>query len=350
LDFSLLRKKSAVERQQLYPAQLIKRPWPVNLREQDRAFFAKNRIYNLLPSWLLRLRRVSVYLDGSVFHGLHLYCETQVLPHEPNHNWRGLLFMFLRLQRVMLPMSQRYVLCHDAWSLNYYHWIVDALPRILAIREQLADLTLVLPHNYTTDYHRQTLKALGVQQIQYLQPNVRYLVPDLLVPTRLARVASYNPAAMRELRHVLLAAFPSVSQANLGDRLYISRAHAPRRKALNEDEVTICLAQHGFITVYLEDYTFAEQVSIMVGARYVVALHGAGLTNMLFMQPESRVLELQMQDDGANHYYYTLAADLGIKYYYQFCTPNDVLLGVQDADLLVDIPELTRTVIQLLAD
>ena len=84
--------------------------------------------------------------------------------------------------------------------------------------------------------------------------------------------------------------------------------------------------------------------------RYLVSVHGAGLTNMLFMQPGSEVLELEMQDDGASHYYYTLLADLDINYYYQFCTPNDPALSVQDADLFVDLAEFKRSVTQLLAD
>ena len=71
---------------------------------------------------------------------------------------------------------------------------------------------------------------------------------------------------------------------------------------------------------------------------------------MLFMQPGSEVLELEMQDDGASHYYYTLLADLDINYYYQFCTPNDPALSVQDADLFVDLAEFKRSVTQLLAD
>ena len=349
MTFSLLSIIGAIKRRQLYPAQLVTRPWPVNMREEDRHFFAKNKEYQLPPSWLFHLRHASLYWDGLVFHGLHLYPETLIVPDPPPHNWRGLLYMHLRMPRVKLPAGSRYLVAHDAWSSNYYHWLVDALPRLLAVREQLSRFTLLLPANCTTDFHRQTLRALGVTTIEYIQMDTRYVVPNLTVPTRLARVASYNPAVMRELRQELLAAFPLLRHANRGERLYISRARAPRRKALNEDEVTKYLCEQGFVVIYLEEYGFAEQVSIMAAARYLVSVHGAGLTNMLFMQPGSRVLELQMQDDGTSHYYYTLSADLGIDYYYQFCAPNDATLTVQDADLLVDMAELRRTVAQLLA-
>ena len=350
LILPVIRLPSWFKREQQYPAQHIVRPWPVNMQEQDRAFFAKNREHQLPPNWLLRLREVSLYWKGLTFHGLHVYSETLVLPHEPDHNWRGLLAMFLRMPRMRLPAGPQYVLAHDAWSANYYHWMVDALPRLLSVRGELSAAILLLPYNCTTDYHRQTLRALRVGRIEYLQPDTRYVVPDLMVPIRLARVASYNPAVMRELRQMLLTEFPRLPHVDLGERIYISRARAPRRKALNEAEVRVYLREQGFAVVQLEDYSFAEQASIMARARYLVSVHGAGLTNMLFMQPGSKVLELQMQDDGTNHYYYTLAADLGINYYYQFCTPNDPTLGVQDADLFVDLAELERSVTQLLAD
>jgi capsular polysaccharide biosynthesis protein len=350
LIFSLLRRLGLVHQQQLYPGQHIVRPWPANLREQDRVFFAKNREYELLPNWLLRFRRASLYWDGLVFHGLHLYPETLVQPHLPVHNWRGLLHMRLRMVRKKLPVGPQYLLAHDGWSLNYYHWLVDALPRLLAVREQLPGMTLLLPANYTTDYHQQTLHALGVAKIEYLDPNTRYVVPDLLVPTRLARVASNNPAAMRQLRQVLRDAFPSLHHASAGERVYISRARAPRRKVLNEAEVIAYLREQGFAVVQLEDYSFCEQVSIMAQVRCLVSIHGAGLANMLFMQPGGRVLELQMQDDGTSHYYYTLAADLDISYYYQFCAPSDAMASVQDADLMVNIDELAQTVAQLLKE
>jgi len=337
------------KRQPLFAGQQIVRPWPCNLREQDRAFFAKNREYQLPPSWLLRLREVSLYWDGVAFHGVQLYPETLVLPDRPAHNWRGLLHMQLRLRRKRLLPNRQYFLIHDAWSGSYYHWMVDALPRLLAIREQIAGAVLLLPAYYQYDYQYETMTALGVTEVERLHPHTRYVVPRLLAPSRLARIASYNPSVMRELRTVLLAKFPIIPTANLGDRIYISRARAPRRKVLNETEVTACLRELGFAVVQLEDYGFAEQVSIMARARYLVSIHGAGLTNMLFMPTGSKVLELQMQDDGTNHYYYTLAADLGIYYYYQFCLPKDPALTVQDADLTVNVNELHQLVIDMLA-
>lgn len=350
MSFSLAHLRGWVQRQELYPGQRVVRPWPANLREQDRFFFAKNREYELPPSELLHLREASLYWDGTVFHGLQLYSETLVLPDRPQHNWRGLLYMHLRMRRRRLAVGTQYILIHDAWSQSYYHWMVDALPRLMAVRHELGHSVLLLPATYKQDYHEQTLQALGVTSIEYLRPHIRYVTPELLVPARLARVASYNPVVMQELQALLLAKFPPLPQANLGERLYISRARATRRKVLNEAEVVGYLQKRGFAVVYLEDHNYTEQVSIMARVRCLVSIHGAGLTNILFMAPGAQMLELQMQDDGTNHYYYTLAADLKVEYYYQFCVPNNSALTVQDADLTVDLHELDRTITQMLGN
>ena len=349
-SFLLARLWGWVSRQQLFAGEHVVRPWPANLQEQDRAFFAKNREYSLPPSWLLRLREVSLYWDGSAFHGLHLYPETLVLPDKPQHNWRGLLYIHLRMSSHRLSSAKQYILVHDAWSESYYHWMVDALPRLLAVQEHLTGSKLLLSNTCNHDYQRQTLAALGVADIEYLQPETRYVVHNLLVPSRLARVASHNPTVMRNLRALLLDKFPILPQANFGERLYISRARAFRRKVTNEAEVMAYMRKQGFAIVQLEDYSYAEQVSIMAQVRYLVSIHGAGLTNILFMPTGSRMLELQMQDDGTNHYYYTLAADLDVDYYYQFCPPDDPSLSVQDANLTVSMAELERTVTQMMTD
>jgi len=47
-----------------------------------------------------------------------------------------------------------------------------------------------------------------------------------------------------------------------------------------------------------------------------VSLHGAALTNMLFLAPNTKVLELRNRDDATAQCYFNLAAALGLPYYY----------------------------------
>ncbi|NVO85926.1 glycosyltransferase family 61 protein [Hymenobacter terrestris] len=331
-------------RKVLYEACRLQRQWPENIQPQDTAFFSINKTFELPVSYVLRLEKASLLADGVVFRAGHIYDETFVGPAFRVHNWRGLVYIYLTLPKVALPPGVRYLLVHDDWANNYYHWIADSLPRLFTVREQLPELTLLLPDNYTAPFIEETLRVFGVKHIQRLKSNVRYAVDDLLVPLRVAPLTNYRPEVMRELSAFLLKQFQPLPHTGLGKRIYISRSRATRRKVINEQQVIKMLAAKGFAIVCFEDYTFQEQVSIAAQAQYLVSIHGAGLTNMLFMPPNGCVLELQMRDDGSNCFYYTMADSLNIKYYYQFCETIDANLSVQDADLLVNVSELSNVI------
>jgi hypothetical protein len=81
------------------------------------------------------------------------------------------------------------------------------------------------------------------------------------------------------------------------DRLFVSRRGA--RVVLNEDAVTRFLADQGFERVYMEDFSIAEQWSMLAHAKEVVGIHGAGLASLAFSihrqnrgVPRFRLIEL----------------------------------------------------------
>jgi capsular polysaccharide biosynthesis protein len=45
-------------------------------------------------------------------------------------------------------------------------------------------------------------------------------------------------------------------------------------------------------------------------------VHGAGLTNMMFMSKGSKILEIRGKGDSSNNCFFSLASDLEMKYYY----------------------------------
>ncbi len=113
---------------------------------------------------------------------------------------------------------------------------------------------------------------------------------------------------------------------------------------MNEDEVTHYLVEKDFSVLCFEDIPFIDQLSIMASARYLVSIHGGGLTNMMFMNPGSSVFELKMEHDWLNYCYYAMASAAQLKYYYQFCKPNDSSLAVQKADLHVNMDEFKKNI------
>jgi capsular polysaccharide biosynthesis protein len=96
------------------------------------------------------------------------------------------------------------------------------------------------------------------------------------------------------------------------------------------------LRQFDFRIIRSENHSFAEQVRIASRARYLVSNHGAGLTNILFMSPDTNVLELRHVTDRVNNCYFTLASALNLNYFYQSCEPADRDEDPHTGDLKVD--------------
>ncbi|MUG99984.1 DUF563 domain-containing protein [Scytonema sp. UIC 10036] len=77
--------------------------------------------------------------------------------------------------------------------------------------------------------------------------------------------------------------------------LGVERIFIPRRgtrRLINNDEVAQFLAERGFKTCYFEDFPLSQQWSIARYAKIVVAVHGAGVSNLHFnrlgLSPDSK--------------------------------------------------------------
>jgi hypothetical protein len=98
-----------------------------------------------------------------------------------------------------------------------------------------------------------------------------------------------------------------------------------RRRFLNFPEMLQAtktkLSQNANITgVDLQDFSFVDQVQLFSQTAVLVAMHGAGLTNIMFMPPNSIVIEI-IPNSGPQTYWMTLtnmfqriAQDAGVHY------------------------------------
>ena len=76
-------------------------------------------------------------------------------------------------------------------------------------------------------------------------------------------------------------------------RLYISRKKVRRRHLTNEAELLSLFAQFGYQTVHLENWSLVQQIQRFQQTSHVVAPHGAGLTNILFLPQQAKILEIR---------------------------------------------------------
>jgi len=317
----------------IFPEHMAERKAPCNLNEADRPLFEHEFRKRIRETHLLRLRDCTILNDlilkGSDPWKYMTYSQIHTL------TFRDVVKRMLKVP----PPSKRFengVWVTDNWSMGYFHWLTDALPRLLASERSDRGIPVLLQKHYENlPFVGGSLQLLGRKALYY-DPTRKLRVEHLLLPSHTASTGNYNAVLINELCDRMLHPADTAVER----RIYISRQKAKKRRVLNETEVISKLEQFGFEIHCFEDHSFAEQVHLMAGAKCVVGMHGAGLTNMLFMPPKGKVLEFRNRADAQNNCYFSLASDLGHHYYYQICQGNTDDTHV--VDIQVDMQELER--------
>lgn len=239
------------------------------------------------------------------------------------------------------------VIADDVRPLNFCHWIVDWLPRLAFLGEQArrADTFVVVPP-LGAEYQWETLALCGFPRQRVIQLDVmrglrakRLLVPnDLAVPPHPAHKAA--PWVNDYLRGTLgYGAFlAGLNGPPRRHKLYVSRGDAGGRRVLNEAELTARLAMLGYESVSLAGMPAARQIATFACASHIVALHGAGLANIVFADPSATLVEIFPESYGTAAYY-VLAAGLGMTYASYISTAIAQGERAQLDDISVDIDD-----------
>ena len=325
-----------------------RRKLPVNFKQEDLPLF-NHELERVIPETrLLELSDVSLSAEGVLFRRGEMLAESFAFPHT-RANWKRRSVVKFFFSNYVLRKRRRFesasVWVIDDWSYGYFHWLADVLPRLMVIKEQLKDLVLVLPQKYRDlEFVQASLKPFVMRGLEFIDSDEVVFCKRLVVPMHTAPSGHYNDELIQEVRNLLVQFYASNDAGPNGDRVYISRGLAPKRKILNEEEVVAVLREFNFRIIHPEHHSFREQVTIAAGARYLVSNHGAGLTNMLFMNPGTSVIELRHRNDPVNNCYFTLASALNLNYFYQACQAEQSGEDPHTANLRVDVRTLRENV------
>ena len=97
-------------------------------------------------------------------------------------------------------------------------------------------------------------------------------------------------------------------------KVFVGRKNVARIAA-NSTEIEKIVESKGFETIYFENYSIAEQIAIIRTAERIVAYHGAGLTNLLFVQNQNlKVLEIHNANANLYYHYMLICNIKGLQY------------------------------------
>ena len=273
-------------------------------------YISEIRSHSLKPFYVAKgndLKVVSFNDSGSAA----LMTEDNIVFRDVSTNYKFDDYKFSKASRVQ---SKSVLLSTDGGS-NYFHWMCHVLPKIHLLNQSKINWNeinkIIVPEN-RGDFVKETLDILNIPQDKILETKGgdHYIFDTLIVPCKPNRHIHMSRWSFDFLKNSFLKdeSPPSV-------KLFISRRDSCGRGIENKNEVKEVLEPLGFQEVFLEDYSVTEQARLFNGATDIISPHGAGLTNLAFCEPGTKVVEL-FSPNYVLPLYWNFCNILDLNYYY----------------------------------
>jgi len=323
--------------EEIYPEHIAKRNPPKNLDDRDLPLFAHELSKKIRSTTIEKLKNIDIIKD-TLFdkHKLKFYANY-------THPYQQGLSKKQKIKRLFMFLGSyikinKGIWVIDNWSLGYFHWFTDALPRLIASEKFIDQYNVLLPNEYEKEpYIRESLGLLNINY-KFFDSNKRLIVNELVLPSHTALTGNYNKEIITKVRDK----FFLNNDISPYRKIYISRRKATKRKLINEEELIVLLESYNFEIHCFEEYSFSEQLHIMQHTTHITGLHGSGLTNMLFMPRKGKILELRNSGDAHNNCYFSLASDLDHDYYYLLCDGDST--DTHDVNVIADLKKLKEII------
>jgi capsular polysaccharide biosynthesis protein len=290
---------------------------------------------NQSPVFLFSLCNAYVSPYGVVFKN-GMVIKESVYNSSIKKNWTHFISFCKKItQNKVKKINGDCIVITHSWYDNYYHWMIEIVPRLFLMKDELSNKTLII-HKTLLKFHIDVLSKFNFKEIVFIDDNElakcenisftsfpNYYTNQFLdmASKRIKLIElNVNYLLMREMSQWLLNnnSLLNKSTGFLNKKIYISRKKAFKRRIINELELEKMLVANGFVKVFLEDISFEQQVDLLNNSGIVIGCHGAGLANIIFMQPNTFVIDL-INEHLHEFCYYTLASVANVNYCHVNC-------------------------------
>jgi glycosyltransferase involved in cell wall biosynthesis len=207
---------------------------------------------------------------------------------------------------------------------NYYHWLIEGLLGLDLLSRALGlepNVKIVLPKSVDISAlfdHRESIRALGFGEYEVLEVEAGLIKISEAIWVDSNLVQSMPAFVLKDFQQ-RVAGLHAGLRTPRNRRLLIARK-GPTRKIHNIEEVETILSRRDFETVYLEGMSVLDQILLFQSAEFVVGPHGAGLANLVFCEPGTKVIELMPRVE-MRPFFWQISEKLGLVHGLQFCAP-----------------------------
>ena len=204
--------------------------------------------------------------------------------------------------------EERIGICFDRWFANYYHWMVYCAPKLILLNKFLGVNKFFIPTDLAAmpTFILETFQQMGLSD-------------SALVPiscgqhsaSELCFVHGASPSAFTgQITRRGLVSLEGINKKSENRTIFLrrgSKVHAQRRLTNEEEVISMCL-RRGIEVIDPGSLSLQEQINLFSSVQTVISVHGAALTNLLWMKPGGRIIEIAT---GPQPHYRALAENLG---------------------------------------
>lgn len=316
---------------------LDKRPYPVNFDSQDISLFKNDLEINVPDIKTFAHSNICVNTDLLLWKNFS-FLQDSFIYREDTYSFINKLKFFLKALLTKKIKIKKAIWIIDCWSEVYYHWIFDVLQKAMLLKKERG-VKILIPQSFLKyDFIVESIKILKLE-VEIIKKDSIVKVGKLLTLPTIIFSGLFINEKIIEIRNNLLS---GINQKPRNKRIYISRKKAVRRKVSNEQQVIEVLKKYNFKVYYLEDLPWREQLSIFKNSSAIVSIHGSGLSNMLFLNENSNIVEFRHPISTSQNPFYALSSNLKFNYFYVKGIPSSD--NPHDSDLFIDPRELKNVI------
>ncbi|HTX33566.1 MAG TPA: glycosyltransferase 61 family protein [Bryobacteraceae bacterium] len=241
--------------------------------------------------------------------------------------------------------EQSHLIFYNGNLHNYYHWLVEGLLTLDILSRAFgfgSNLKIPLPKSVDINAlldHRETLRAVDLAGYEIVEIGAGLIHVQEAIWVESDLVQSMPAPYLKDFQQRISALYAGLRTLR-NRRLLIARK-GPTRKIHNLEQVQAFLSRYDFDTVYLEGMSMADQILLFQSADFIVSPHGAGLANLLFCEPGTKVVEL-MPSVEVRPFFWMISEKLDLVHGVQFCE----IVGAEgfQSSIQVDIGKLQALV------
>ena len=318
----------------IYPSIEVERNVPKNLKNNDLSLFSHEMKKTISESFIFKKKKI-YYFNSTII--------SLIFPNYFNkYSFFGDKTFIERMKRIIKSFTpskkkiehiDKGIWFTDHKSHVYFHWILDSLQRAEMSLNFNDEFPFLVPEElFKLSYVNESLDFLGFNY-KVLKSDQLYKIENLLITSKTAdESGNYNS----EILNKLIKRFKEKSElinVQPSKNYFITRQQKDGRTVDNFESIKEVLKKYNFELLRFEEYNFHEKINLMNECKNLIGIFGSGLTNMIFLNKESNVIEIREAEDRHNNAFFSLSSSVDLNYYYEFFEFNDEGLIVDPESL-----------------